>query len=337
MISGDSQPIARAAPGQRQHQRDRGHHHQSGADEVELVAAVVARQALQLHVRQKRRRRRQRHVDPEYHRPVQMLGDESAEHRPAAAGDDPDRAGIGLVVAALARRHRVGDDRLGERHDAAAADALQAAAEDQHQHARRHRARRRARHEHADRDQHHAAPAVDVAELAVERRDRGRGDADRRVTIQDRFSKSPKARPMVGSAVATMVWLSAARNIASARPPMMATTSRRLSMRSTVTSARRIRHPRRSDARRPLCGGLIQRLDAARRNSSAPPRRQHRAAVAGTQWQSRRTGTQPCAAMHLLHPIRPFRRRVRRVLRAAAPRASAWHSERDGEAHRSRQ
>src|SRR5579863_9559618 len=37
---------------------------------------------------------------------------------------------------------------------------------------------------------------------------------------------------MVGSAVATMVWLSALRNIASARPPIMATTSRRPSLRS---------------------------------------------------------------------------------------------------------
>ena len=64
---------------------------------------------------------------------------------------------------------------LGQRHDAAAADALQAAAEDQHQHARRSRARSRAGHEHAERDQHHAAAAVDVAELAVERRHHGRG------------------------------------------------------------------------------------------------------------------------------------------------------------------
>src|SRR6202451_3525932 len=37
---------------------------------------------------------------------------------------------------------------------------------------------------------------------------------------------------MVGSAVATMVWLSAPRNIASAKPPMMAMTSRRPSLRS---------------------------------------------------------------------------------------------------------
>ena len=64
---------------------------------------------------------------------------------------------------------------LGQRHDAAAADALQAAAEDQHQHAGRSRARSRTRHEHAERDQHHAAAAVDIAELAIERRHHGRG------------------------------------------------------------------------------------------------------------------------------------------------------------------
>ncbi len=41
---------------------------------------------------------------------------------------------------------------------------------------------------------------------------------------------------MVGSAVATMVWFSAPRNIASAKPPMMAMTSRRPSLRSVERS-----------------------------------------------------------------------------------------------------
>ena len=167
--------IARAAPGQRQKQRHRGGHHQRGAGEIDLVGAFVDRHAFELPVGQHRRRQGERHVEPKNHRPVQMLGDDAAEHRAGGAGDDPDRTGIGLVIAALARRHRVGDDRLGQRHDAAAADALQAAAEDQHQHARRGGAGGRARHEHAERHQHHAAPAVNVAELAVERRDHGRG------------------------------------------------------------------------------------------------------------------------------------------------------------------
>src|SRR6478609_5733410 len=38
------------------------------------------------------------------------------------------------------------------------------------------------------------------------------------VISQDRFSKSLKSRPMVGSAVATMVWLSADTNIARQTP-----------------------------------------------------------------------------------------------------------------------
>ena len=156
-------------------QRHRGGHHQRGAGEIDLVGAFVDRHEFQLPVGQHRRRQGERHVEPKDHRPVQMLGNDAAEHRAGGAGDDPDRAGIGLVIAALARRHRVGDDRLGQRHDAAAADALQAAAEDQHQHARRGGAGGRARHEHAERHQHHAAPAVNVAELAVERRDHGRG------------------------------------------------------------------------------------------------------------------------------------------------------------------
>ncbi len=42
------------------------------------------------------------------------------------------------------------------------------------------------------------------------------------VTTQDSECRSPKSRPMVGSAVATMVWSSAPRNIASMMPMTMA-------------------------------------------------------------------------------------------------------------------
>ena len=128
----------------------------------------------QLPVRQKGGRERQRHIEPENHRPVQMLGYDATQHRAKTAGNDPNRAGIGLVVSALARRHRIGNDRLRQRHDTAAADALQASADDQHQHARRRRTRRGTGHKDAERHQHHAAATVDVAELAIERRHDGR-------------------------------------------------------------------------------------------------------------------------------------------------------------------
>ena len=50
--------VARAAPGQRQQQRDRRRHHQDGAEHVELVAAVVARDALEMDVGEQRRAER---------------------------------------------------------------------------------------------------------------------------------------------------------------------------------------------------------------------------------------------------------------------------------------
>jgi hypothetical protein len=45
------------------------------------------------------------------------------------------------------------------------------------------------------------------------------------VTTQDRLSKSAKWRPMVGSAVAMMVWFNAARNAVSISPKKMVRTS----------------------------------------------------------------------------------------------------------------
>ena len=117
----------------------------------------------------------ERHVDPEDHRPVQMFGEHAAEHRPADTGRHPHAAEIGLVLAALARGHHVGNHGLHDRHDAAAAEPLQAAREDQHRHVRRHRAQHRARDEQAERSDDHGAAAIDVAERAEHRRHRGRG------------------------------------------------------------------------------------------------------------------------------------------------------------------
>ena len=118
----------------------------------------------------------ERQVDPEDQRPVELLGEEAAEHRAADRGHREHRADIALVAAALARRDDVGDDGLRQRHQAAAAEALQRAAEHQGGHRRRQRAGDRAGDEQADRDHHHDAAAVDVGELAVERRHRGAGE-----------------------------------------------------------------------------------------------------------------------------------------------------------------
>ena len=165
--------VAATAPSERKHQRNRAGRHKDGAEHVELVRTIMARQPPEHVVGQQKGERRERHVDPEDPRPVQLLGDEAAEQRSAHHRDDEGRRGIGLVARALARRSDVADDGLHQGHQAAAAEPLQRARADQRQHGRRQRAGDRAQRENADGDEQHGAPPVDVGELAVERRHRG--------------------------------------------------------------------------------------------------------------------------------------------------------------------
>ena len=140
---------------------------------------------------------------------------------PSDAGRHEHRGDQALVARALLGRHDVGDDGLGQRDQAAAADALQAAGQDQRQHRGGQGAGDRAQHEQRDAGQQHGAAAVDVAELAVERRHRGRaqqvgghhpGQLVEIAAARGRWSAAP---------VATMVWSSAPRNIASMMPARM--------------------------------------------------------------------------------------------------------------------
>ncbi len=139
------------------------------------MLALSERQPSQHARGQRQRDQAERQVDPEDQRPMQMLGQHAAQHRAADRGRGEHRADITLVAAALLRRHDIGDDGLRQRHQPAAAEALQGAPEDQRGHRRRHRASHGAGDENHDRGQHDRAPAVDVGELAVERRRRGRG------------------------------------------------------------------------------------------------------------------------------------------------------------------
>ena len=166
--------VAVAAPGQHQHDHDGGSHQQHAAEPVDLAPAVKHRDLAHLRQQQCQRAERERHVDPEDHRPVHVLGEHAAEDRPADAADHPYAAEIGLILAALARAHHVGNHGLHDRHDAAAAEPLQAARQNQHRHARRQRAQHRARDEQAEGYDDHGAAAVDVAERAEHRRHRGR-------------------------------------------------------------------------------------------------------------------------------------------------------------------
>ena len=74
-----------------------------------------------------------------------------------------------LPAAAVARRHDRADHREREREEAAGADALDRAEDDELRHPLREAAERGADEEDRDRDQEQRPPPVDVAELAVER------------------------------------------------------------------------------------------------------------------------------------------------------------------------
>ena len=72
-----------------------------------------------------------RHVDQEDRLPAEMLGEIAAGDRAEGVGAHRDRGEIALVARALARRDRLADQRLRQRHQPAAAEALQHAGERQ--------------------------------------------------------------------------------------------------------------------------------------------------------------------------------------------------------------
>lgn len=164
-----------AAPCQHQHHDHGGRHQQHAPEPVDLALAMEDRNLPHPRQQQRERQCAQRKIDPEDHRPVQMFGEQSAEHRSADSGRNPHGREIGLVLAAFARRHHVGNHDLHQRQDAAAADTLQRARENQRQDIRRNRAQHRADQEQRQRGYDHRAAAVDVAQRAVDRRDRGGG------------------------------------------------------------------------------------------------------------------------------------------------------------------
>ena len=67
---------------------------------------------------------RDRDVDVERPAPAQVVGEQPAEQRPDHGGDAEDRADRALVLAALAQRDHVGDQRHRGDHQPAGADAL---------------------------------------------------------------------------------------------------------------------------------------------------------------------------------------------------------------------
>ena len=108
-------------------------------------------------------------IDPEDHRPVQVLGEKAAQHWAGNTGGDEHRGDPALVTRPLPGSDHVGDDRLGERDQAATPEALKTAGKDQDEHRGGKRAGNRPDDEDANAKKKDAAPAVDVAELAIER------------------------------------------------------------------------------------------------------------------------------------------------------------------------
>ncbi len=117
-----------------------------------------------------------RHVDEEDRAPAEMAGQVAARDRTEGVGADRDGREIALITRALARRDRLSHQSLGQRHEAAAAQALQHARECEEADGRRRGAGDRCHDEHEQSDQHQPPPPESVAQPAIDRRGDGGGD-----------------------------------------------------------------------------------------------------------------------------------------------------------------
>src|SRR5207247_7809539 len=117
-----------------------------------------------------------RQVDVEDPAPAEVVHEEPAEERPDDRREAEHGAEVALVLAPLARRDDVPDDRERDDDQPARAEALQRTEPDQPGHALREPAERGADEEDPDRGLEHDLAAEEVSELAVERA----GDGGRR-------------------------------------------------------------------------------------------------------------------------------------------------------------
>ncbi len=155
-----------------QHQRAERRGQQRRAEVVDPVMCLVPG-GVQRRLQDGERDHADREVDEEDPAPGQRRGEEAAEQRADHAGQPEHGTEEALVAAALARRHDVADRRHRAHHQAAAAEPLERPEQDQLGHALRDPTQRRAGQEHDQRELEHDLAAVQVAELAVDRRDRG--------------------------------------------------------------------------------------------------------------------------------------------------------------------
>ena len=158
----------------RQQQSGQSHDQQRRAEIVDAAFDSRDRQMRERAARHQKSRGTQRQVDPEDPPPCQVMREQTADHRAGHARDREHAADVALIAAAFAQRHDVGDDGLGDRDQSAAADALYDARDDQLRHRLRQRACDRGDQEYDDRDRQQHAPAEEIAELAVDRRNHRR-------------------------------------------------------------------------------------------------------------------------------------------------------------------
>jgi hypothetical protein len=103
-----------------------------------------------------------------------VVGEDAAEQRAGDAREHERHLDVALVAPALAWGDDVGDDRHRQRHQAAGAEALEAAEPDQLAEALRHAAQRGAGQEHGDRGLEEPLAPVQVADAPPQRRRDGR-------------------------------------------------------------------------------------------------------------------------------------------------------------------
>ncbi len=158
-------------PGRREpdERRHRGEREQDDAERVGLAAPRVVSVVAEHRAQAPERDRAERQVDEKEPPPARVVDDEPADHRPADAREREDDREVRLVARAQARRDDFADERLRERHQAAAAEALHDARRDQQRQRRRKPAGERADREDEDRGRQHLPAAMTVAEPAVER------------------------------------------------------------------------------------------------------------------------------------------------------------------------
>jgi len=88
---GRRQPgMAHTGQVQGQHEGHACNHDQHGAGEIEAMRTLVTGKTAQERSRHRERRQPHGNVDPENHRPMQMIGNEASKQRP-----EPSGAGVG--------------------------------------------------------------------------------------------------------------------------------------------------------------------------------------------------------------------------------------------------